>query len=382
MNPGLKVALVGCGAITQRTLAGLSAILKACGGEISALCDPVGHNRRKVADACSGSRMVEYSGLDRLLNESDCDAVFIATPIGMHFEQVRASLGAGRHVYCHKTLAASEKACRELAGLAEAKGLKLAASPGQILLPAYARARELIASGELGELVSIDASTEGAPHRYEAERAGEGPLSDAPFSWEWYHRRSFGGGPLDDMFVYPLAFLTEVLGDVTRAAARERLVCSRINWKGRVIEADAPDSVAGLLEFGELVVTFRASFSASGRKIPWGTICIRGTRECLEIVKRDDASYRLYLTPNEGSPAIERYGVDICNAAEGFGKRECHVLADMAEFLTACIQDRPVRGATAANAGRVARALSMVKESADSGGDWVASERPIHGKTR
>ena len=372
MGVELKVALVGCGVITQRTLSGLSAILKASRGFISALCDPVESNRRKVAHACGANKVAEYSDLDRLLYESDCDAVFIATPIGMHFEHVRKALNAGRHVYCHKTLATSAEACEELASLAEANGLTLAASPGQILLPAYARAQDLIVAKELGELVSIDAGTEAAPHRYEAERAGEDASTGLPFSWEWYHKWALGGGPLDDMFVYPLAFLTEVLGDVTRAAARGRIVCPRIEWHGRIVEADVPDSFAGLLEFGKVIATFRASFSANGRKVPWGTICIRGTKACLEIEKHDDASYRLYLTSNEGTERIEYHGAQLSGVDGGIGTTECHVLTDMAEFLSACCDNRPVRGATAENAARVAHGLSLVRQSADKGGAWTA----------
>lgn len=382
MRDQLKAALVGCGVITQRTLVGLNAILEAGGGRVCAICDPVASNRQKVLNACPGKRIAEYADLKGLLDQSDCDAVFIATPIGMHFQQVRDALRAGRHVYCHKTLAASGQECDELAGLAETNGVKLAASPGQILLPAYARARSLIASGELGNLVSIDANAEGAPHRYEAERAGEGADPGVSFSWEWYHRRSLGGGPLDDMFVYPLAFLTEVFGDVTRAAARCRLVSPRIAWKGRIIQADAPDSFAGLLEFGEILATFRASFSANGRKVPWGTLCIRGTQACLEIEKCDDASYRVYLTPNEGRASVEPYGVEIGDLNAGLGTRERHVLADMAEFLSACVEDRPVLGATAENAGRIARALSMVRKSADSGGVWTGTKIPQQGNSQ
>ena len=71
MGVELKVALVGCGVITQRTLSGLSAILKASRGFISALCDPVEFNRHKVARACGANKVAEYPDLDRLLYESE-----------------------------------------------------------------------------------------------------------------------------------------------------------------------------------------------------------------------------------------------------------------------------------------------------------------------
>lgn len=371
MLSGLKVALLGCGIITQRTLGGLTALLKERNGQISALCDPVESNRRIVAQACSDWNLQEYTSNERLLAESDCDIVIVATPIGFHFHHVYQALRAGRHVYCHKTLADSADACNSLADLAASMGLKLAASPGQILLPAYARAKDIVQSGHLGKIVSIDVGTEAAPHRFEPERVNERPGAGRPFSWEWYHKEALGGGPLNDMFVYPLAFLTELLGHVKSAAAKARLVAPIIEWRGRAIEADAMDSYCGMLEFGNLVATFRASFSSNGRKVPWGTICIRGTKSCLEIEKRSDLSYQVFVSPNSHPPAVEHHEVFEAGDAARLGVVECHVLTDISEFLSACFEDRPVRGATVENAARVAHGLSLIRRSAELGGAWV-----------
>lgn len=374
MSVGLDVALLGCGVITQRTLPGLTALLNERGGRISALCDPVESNLRLVARACADRGVGEFLDLETLLRESDCGIVFVATPIGLHFDHVYQALQADRHVYCHKTLAHSADACAMLRALAADKGLKLAASPGQMLLGAYARARSVVDSGELGDIVSIDVGTEAVPHRFEPERAREKTEAGRPFSWEWYHKRSFGGGPLNDMFVYPLAFLTDLFGYVTRVAARGRLATPRIDWQGRVVEADAADSYGGILEFGEIAATFRASFSSSGRLVPWGAICIHGTKGCLEIEKRNDLSYRLHLSPNGCMPTVECYEVFGGGEVERFGSVECHVLTDMAELLSACSDDRQVRGATAENAIRVAHGLALIERSAELGGTWVDAE--------
>ena len=375
MNADLKVALLGCGVITLRTLPGVVTLLAERNGTISDVCDPVLPNRQAVAQACANSDLREYSDFKLMLDESDCNVVFIATPIGLHFEHVRQALEAGRNVYCHKTLADSADKCNLIGELAKSRNLRLAASPGQMLLPAYVRARDIVHSGELGTIVSIDTGTEAAPHRYEAERAREKPINGRPFSWEWYHKRNMGGGPLDDMFVYPLAFLTELLGDVTGVAAAGRIVTPQIQWKGRIVEADARDSYAGLIHIGPIPVTFRASFSANGCKTRWGTICIRGTKGCLEIEKCDDLSYQLYLNSKGRPLSIESHDVFDSDGAASIGSTECHVLTDMAELLSACLETRPVRGATARNAARVANGLSAIKQSADHDGSWVVAER-------
>ncbi|MEO1338892.1 MAG: Gfo/Idh/MocA family oxidoreductase, partial [Myxococcota bacterium] len=254
--------------------------------------------------------------------------------------------------------------------LARSKGLRLAASPGQVLLPAYRRATEIIRSGELGDLVSIDASAEASAHRYEEERADENPPPDRPFSWQWYHSAAKGGGPLDDMFVYPLAFLTALFGSATSAAVKHRLVVPHIEWKGRQVAADAPDAFCGLLMFQEIPTTFRSSFSSNTRRVPWGFISIRGTDAALEIEKCNDLEYRLHLRTNEGASHTESHDVFSSDEVHLYGKKECHVLTDLMEFFSAVKDQRDVRGATATNAAQVAQTLSLMKASARADGAW------------
>lgn len=369
-----RVGILGCGVITQRTMPGLIRLLEDAGAELIAGAD-VDPNNVAAVDALTPQRTLErYSGLEAMLDRSSADAILVATPIALHAQHVAAVLSAGRHVYCHKTLAPSAEDCRALARTAETAGLRLAASPGQILLPAYARAQEILRSGELGTLVSVDAVAEAAAHRFEQERAPEDPPDGTQFSWEWYHRKSSGGGPLDDMFVYPLAFLTELLGPPTAAAVKGRLVEPRIAWRGRVIAADATDAYAGLLMFGETPATIRSSFSANTARVPWGFVTLRGTAACLEIEKCNDLEYRLHLTPNEGPARIETCHAFSAEEADAYGSKECHVLTDIRELLSALREERQVVGATAHHAARVADGLALIKASAVRGGAWTQEE--------
>ena len=371
MNQRLRIGALGCGVITQRIMPGLRHILEDNSAVLAAGCDVNPDSIAAVAAGTPAKTIEEYSALEDMLARAQLDGVLIATPIALHPQHVAKSLAAGCHVYTHKTLAPSRAECLKLAEAAHGSGRCLAASPGQMLLPAYARAREIIESGELGELVSVDACAEAAAHRYEPERADEQVSATGKFSWEWYHDRSRGGGPLDDMFVYPLAFLTELLGPPTAAAVKERLTVAQIEWRGRTVAADAPDAYAGLLMFNAVPATIRSSFSANTSRVPWGFVTIRGTQASLEIEKRNDLEYRLHVTPNDGSPRVE--ALDVFNSAEAdrLGNKECHVLTDIREFLQAVQARRDTRGATASNAARVAEALALIKASAARNGAWI-----------
>jgi predicted dehydrogenase len=99
-----------------------------------------------------------YNHFADVLANDDVDAVAIATSVSTHFPLARAALEAGKHVFVEKPLAASSPECVELIGLAEERGLVI--MPGHTFLysPPVVAIRNLIESGELGELYFISMS--------------------------------------------------------------------------------------------------------------------------------------------------------------------------------------------------------------------------------
>lgn len=374
MADKLRIGILGCGVITQRTLPGLLALLRKYDGAVGGLCDISDANIDTVAEGVGIPGVRRFESVEAMSSNESIDTILVATPIAHHYENVKSALENGCHVYTHKTLAGSAEKCEELATIARKNDVALACSPGQLSLPAYRKAKEIIDSGELGTIVSVDAAAEATAHRYESERANESPSDNTPFSWEWYHNEARGGGPLDDMFVYPLAFLTDTFGDVTAASVVGRLVEPNIEWLGRTISADVADAYVGSIRFGEIVATIRSSFSSNCSRLPWGFVSIRGTNASLEIEKVNDREYRLYITLNDGEARVEECDVFDEMEAEKYGSAECHVLTDIGELFAAVTQRRDVQGATAENAARVAAGISLIKASASRNGVLVTSE--------
>jgi len=93
-----------------------------------------------------------------LLDDDEVGAVAIATPVSSHFTLASAALAAHKHVFVEKPIAGSAAEGITLARLAEERGLVL--MPGHTFLysPPVNLIRELIASGELGEIYSISTS--------------------------------------------------------------------------------------------------------------------------------------------------------------------------------------------------------------------------------
>jgi predicted dehydrogenase len=98
------------------------------------------------------------SDLDTLLLDPEIQAVAIATPPRTHHGLVRRALEAGKHVLVEKPLATEVTDAEDLIALAEEKGRTL--MPGHTFLysPAVNKVRDLIRSGEIGEVYFVTSS--------------------------------------------------------------------------------------------------------------------------------------------------------------------------------------------------------------------------------
>ena len=92
-----------------------------------------------------------------LINDPHIDAVVIATPVSTHFELAMAALKAGKHVLVEKPLAARSDQARKLVDEAAARNLVLLVDHTFVYTDAVRKIRDLIASGQLGEIYYYDA---------------------------------------------------------------------------------------------------------------------------------------------------------------------------------------------------------------------------------
>lgn len=96
------------------------------------------------------------SSLDRVLADPGVHAVAVATPARTHQRLALAALAAGRHVLVEKPLAESVVSGRAMVELARAQGLVLMADHTYCYTPVVAKIRELLAAGELGDVLFVD----------------------------------------------------------------------------------------------------------------------------------------------------------------------------------------------------------------------------------
>jgi predicted dehydrogenase len=89
---------------------------------------------------------------NHMLNGVGLDAVIIATSVKSHFPLAKASLLAGKHTFIEKPMAASSRECEELIDIAQKKGLVLMVGHTFLYSPAVRKIREIVQSGDIGEI--------------------------------------------------------------------------------------------------------------------------------------------------------------------------------------------------------------------------------------
>ena len=249
----VRMGVVGAGSISVRGILPHLAMEDVQDRVIlQAVCDPV-EGRAQAAAERFGVRK-PFLTLEELLERGDVDAVTIASPIGLHYEQGKKALEAGKHVHFNKTMTTTVAEATDLIETAERKKLRIVASPGEMLRPHNRYIKQVIKEGQLGTLVwAACGAAFGQYHEQERVRQGDDVLSNIDPSW--YFRKP-GGGPLYEMTVYALHALTGILGPARRATAMSGTRIKEREFRGQLVPTDADDNTLMVLDFGDDLYAF------------------------------------------------------------------------------------------------------------------------------
>ena len=91
-----------------------------------------------------------------LINSPEIDAVALATPVSTHYPLGKAVLEAGKHLFVEKPFTATSDEARRLIDLAASRRLQIMVDHTFVYTGAVRKIKELIASGELGDLYYFD----------------------------------------------------------------------------------------------------------------------------------------------------------------------------------------------------------------------------------
>jgi len=249
-----------------------------------------------------------YGDWKKMLKEEKLDIVSVCTPNCYHKEHTIAALKAGAHVLCEKPVATSHADAVEMYEAADRAGRLLMVGQTARFSPKSRAAKEIIASGRLGEMYYAEA--------YILRRRG------IPTWGQFHMKKHSAGGPVYDLGVHALDLLFWLMGNprvtavsgatYTKLGNRDEGLATSLadsgapmgvltprpyNWR----DFDVEDLAAGFIRLqGGATVAFKTSWAAN---IPEGTgqTMILGTEGGLTLepltLATNLGSYQVNVSP-------------------------------------------------------------------------------------
>jgi len=229
------------------------------GYELKAVC--TAHEETAKASAEKFGAALAFHDMNEMVAHPDVDLITVVVRVPLHKQLVMPAIAAGKPVCCEWPLGADLADAKVMADSAKAAGLPTLVGLQAQSSPAVMYARDLVANGEIGEIVTVNLSVmvNAIPER------GDGRI--------WQGIRKNGANPMTIPGGHSIDALCYILGEFAEISAR---VTTRITmWKhavtGEDFPVDAPDTVtaAGVLKSGAEVSYQVASvpFNASGTRM-------------------------------------------------------------------------------------------------------------------
>jgi len=151
----IRVGFIGCGGIARGHFDRLSKIPEA---KVVALNDNNPKSMARFVERCPGAaKLPVYQDYRKMLDEVPLEAVEIATPHTLHFEQAIECLERGLHVLLEKPMVCTVPHAKALIAKAQEKGKVLEVSYQRHFAGAYRYVRQAVAAGDIGKLHFVTA---------------------------------------------------------------------------------------------------------------------------------------------------------------------------------------------------------------------------------
>ncbi len=195
-----------------------------------------------------------YGGYEQLAEDAEVQAVYVASPHSGHRDHALLAIRAGKHVLIEKALARNSGEVEEIFTAAQEAGVFVMEAMWTRHLPHIAWVRDRIASGAVGDIITVTAD-----HGQSLDLPAEHRLKNPDLA----------GGAILDLGVYPVSFVVDLLGAPAEVTA-----------VGRLTETGVDGHVTMVLGYGER--TIAQVDTTLWTKTPT-TAVVSGTEGSLEI---------------------------------------------------------------------------------------------------
>lgn len=286
----LHIGVIGCGKIAQvRHLPEYAANKNA---SLAGLYD-LNPDRAQSLAKQYGAKA--YASVKELLGDETIDAVSVCSANISHAEIAVAALRAGKHVLCEKPMATTPEDCEAMVEAARLSGKKLMIDQNQRLAGAHVKARELIAAGAVGRVLTFrTAFRHGGPETWSVDPGAS--------TW-FFDKKRAAMGAMADLGVHKTDLIQYLLGQKVVETSAALCTLDKKFADGTPITVD-DNAVCIYRMDGGAVGTMTASWTNYGPED--NATVISGTEGVLRIY--DDPAHALILIGRDGTTTC--YDVD------------------------------------------------------------------------
>ena len=276
----IKIGLIGCGKIAQ-----FRHIPEYATNPNVQLMGFYDINQKRAEDVAKKFGGQAYKSLEELL-AADIDAVSVCTPNYVHAEQTIAALKAGKHVLCEKPMAGSIQDCDAMLQAAHDAGRFLMLGHNQRLAKAHVKARELIESGLIGDIVTFRTTFfHGGPENWS--------IDPGPNTWFFDKRRALMG-VMADLGIHKTDLIHFLTGQTIVETTAQLSTIDKKYADGRLIDVD-DNAICIFRLSGGAVGSMAISWTSYGAED--NSTVLYGTRGIMRLY--DDPTYSLKVTTRE-----------------------------------------------------------------------------------
>jgi len=197
----IKWGVIGCGGIAmRRTIPGM---MLSQNSELVAVMDTNPDAAKKVKNEFNAK--YEFCTVEELLGVKEIDAVYIATPVFCHKQQVKLAADAGKHILLEKPMGLSVDESKWISDYCKSKGVKLAVGLMMRYSAYHQKMKEIILNGGIGDIVSMRAQFTCWYPKMEG-------------NWR-QNKKTAGGGALMDMGIHSIDLLQYISGTKAEVVA-------------------------------------------------------------------------------------------------------------------------------------------------------------------
>ncbi|WP_392553039.1 Gfo/Idh/MocA family oxidoreductase [Orbus wheelerorum] len=165
-----------------------------------------------------------FTSLEQLAKSPDIDAVYIASPNSLHFEQAKLMLENGKDVICEKPLTSNIEQTKILIKIAKQQQQIIFEALKSYYLPNFERVKQYLP--KLGKIRKVCLNYCQYSSRYPLYLAGENPNTFNP---------AFSNGSVMDIGIYPLNFAIALWGAPNGVSADALRLPSGVDGHGTIL---------------------------------------------------------------------------------------------------------------------------------------------------